>query len=64
MKKSKVLHASQNLLGTLLILSFLISMVGASMDELIGLTIIGKHQWQEFSDGLSMVQPHRVHFPN
>ena len=61
MKTSHTRTASSNLLGTLLLLSLLsTALMSFNLDTLTDLYNACISQWQNFADGLSMFQPHRV----
>lgn len=63
MKNTRTYKASGSLLGALLLLSFFGTISMASMDIMSDFYVVCKTQWHNFSESLSMLQPHRTHFP-
>lgn len=63
MKKPNTFKASSNLLGALLLISLLGTVAISSFDAFTVLYSVFKTQWLNFTDSLSMVQPHRTVFP-
>jgi len=64
MKKSSTSQASSSLLGALLFISLLGTVTLTSFDAFAGLYAAFKTQWLNFTDSLSLLQPHRAVFPN
>lgn len=64
MKKPTIFKSSNTLLGALLMLSLLGTAMISSSDAFTELYATCKSQWHNFSESLSMIQPHRTVFPN
>lgn len=63
MKKHQTFQASSSFLGILLILSLIGTAALTSFDVLADFYAAFKSQWLQFTEQLSMAQPHRIHFP-
>jgi len=63
MKKSSTFQASSSLLGAVLLLSLFGTVAMTSFDALADLYAVFKTQWLNFTESLSMMQPHRTVFP-
>jgi len=63
MKKPTNFQASSSILGSILLISLFGTLALTSLDALHGLYELLKNQWLNFTDGFSMMQPHRTVFP-
>ncbi|HAD13061.1 MAG TPA: hypothetical protein DCF33_11575 [Saprospirales bacterium] len=63
MKKTIPYQASNSLLGVLLLFSILGTAYMTGLDLVANLYGALKCQWGQFSESLSMLQPHRTMFP-
>lgn len=63
MNKPNTFKASSSLMGSVLILSFCCTLALSGLDAFADLYAVIKTQWQNFTESLSMMQPHRTIFP-
>ena len=64
MKKPNIFQVSNSLFGVILMLSLTGAVLISSLGAFAELFAVCKSQWQGFTDGLSMMQPHQTVFPN
>ncbi|MDO8366102.1 MAG: hypothetical protein Q7T20_04830 [Saprospiraceae bacterium] len=64
MKNSGTFKASSSLLGALVFISLFGRVAFTSLDAFTEIYSVFKTQWHNFSESLSMMQPHRTVFPN